>query len=88
MTIEKGLSGYTLCLAKDELWDFIWVQNPDKSSNTSNKCRMLIEAVDQKPNNRFQFLPSQRKWVIERLKKCANLYDLFSSHNITDLRVE
>jgi hypothetical protein len=88
MTVENGLVGYTLCLTKDDLWDFIWVQNPDKNQETSRKCLLVIDAVDQKPDNKFQFLPSQRKWVIERLKKYGNLYDLFSSHNITDLRVK
>jgi signal peptidase I len=88
MHTESGLlNGSTLCLTQSELWDFIWVNNPDKSKSTSNKCRSVIDTIYKKPGNEYPFTNYQYNWILERLYKYTVFNNLFPDVQITDFKV-
>jgi hypothetical protein len=88
MHTEIGLlGGSTLCLSRDELWDLLWRQNPDKSKEYSAKCRSIIGTIDKNPDNEYPFTNHQWQFVMNFIQPFFRTHKVYSGEMITDFKV-
>jgi hypothetical protein len=88
MYTERGLlGGSTLCFTKNELWDLLWRQSPNKSKEYSAKCRELIDTIDKNPDNEYPFTNHQWQFIINFVQPFFRTHKVYGNEKITDLKV-
>jgi hypothetical protein len=90
MNIKTGsIGGFIIQFSKDELLDFLWEYNPDKSKvNNGYVCGMqnMIVSVTNRGKN---FTDKQRQWILSKIRfickrnRTLKLYD----KNIQDFEI-